>query len=253
MMKSILTYLLLLVGLTSIASEGSTNLDDANTAYEAKNYKLAIETYEALIAEGNVSADIYYNYGNAQYRSGDLGLSIWGYESALQLDPDHEDALFNLEFVNAQTTDHISTSRQGIRHWLGSMFFTESINFWAYFSIGCSVLLSLTIFLFLRSQRGRKRSLLLLASAGLSLFLIGGIIIGYSHHNRIHNQDQAIVISDLVDVKMSPMDDAKPSFSLGAGAKVDLLSSQDKATAGWVEIEMNGNQGWVEIGSVKAF
>lgn len=253
MMKYFMTYLLLLVGWTAISAEGSGSYSEANEAYEAKNYKLAIEIYENLIAEDKLSADVYYNYGNAQYKSGDLGLAIWAYEAALQLDPDHEDALFNLSYVNAETIDHLTISRQGFGHWTSSLIFTENVNFWAYFSIGCSLLFGLSIFFFMRSGRGRKRSLLLLSSAALMIFLVGGIIIGYLHHERINVQDQAIVIVETVDIKTSPMDDAMISFSLGAGAKVDLLNSQDKSTAGWVEVELNGNQGWVQVGEVKAF
>ena len=253
MMKSIMTYLLMMLAFNALSNEGNGNYIAANEAYEAMNYKVAIETYAQLIAEGNVSADLYYNYGNAQYKSGDLGLAIWGYESALQLDPDHEDALFNLEFVNAQTIDHISTSRQGFGHWIKSLVFNEKINFWAYFSISCSILFGLSVILFLRSDKGRKRGLLLLCSTTLIIFLVAGLIISSLHNSRVMKKDQAIVIVENVDIKMSPMEDGITSFSLGAGAKVNLLNSTEKGTVGWVEVEINGNQGWVEVGSIKAF
>ena len=67
------------------------------------------------------------------------------------------------------------------------------------------------------------------------------------------NRDKAVVINEMVEVKMSPMADAAISFSLGAGARVDLLNSQSNSTAGWIEIDVNGNRGWVEVGEVKAF
>ncbi|MFK8052076.1 MAG: VWA domain-containing protein [Woeseiaceae bacterium] len=44
-------------------------------------------------------ADGRYNYGNALAKSGDLGGAIAAYKEALVIDPDHEDAAFNLELL----------------------------------------------------------------------------------------------------------------------------------------------------------
>ena len=249
MMKLIMT-----ISVLSLAFLGFSNQDfeTANELYEQGKYKEAAEMYEQLIADDKLSADVYYNYGNAQYRLGELGLAIWGYESALKLDPDHEDALFNLEFVNAQTIDKIDITRGGFGHWLKSMMFTEQVNFWAYFSVVCSLLLAVFGFFFVRSAAGKKRGLLLLASSFLFVFLIAGIVIGFLDKNRLSAGDEGIIIAESVEVKMSPMTDAVVSFSLGAGAKVELLPYEMKReTAGWIQIEINGNKGWISAGEVR--
>ena len=40
---------------------------------------------------------------------------------------------------------------------------------------------------------------------------------------------------------MSPVKDAKVSFTLGEGAKVFMINSEKD----WLQIEVNGNRGWL--------
>jgi hypothetical protein len=248
MIKWMFTISILFNSLLSFANQ---DFDTANTLYESGKYKEASEAYEQLIANDRVSANLYFNYGNSQYRQGELGKAIWGYELALKLDPDHEDALFNLEFTNAQTIDRIDNTRGGFGHWLQSLVFNENVNFWGYFCMICSFLLAIFVFFFVRSSSGRKRGLLLLMSSFMFVFLISGFVIGFMDKSRLSSSNEGIVIAETVEVKMSPMSDAVVSFSLGAGAKVELLPIEyKKETAGWIQIEINGNKGWVNTGDV---
>ena len=242
-MKFVLTYCLTVFTLINF---GQGSIQNGNELYEQGQYQEAVDVYSSLIADEQVSADLYYNLGNSYYRNDEIGKSIWAYESALKFDPDHEDALFNLNFVNAQTIDKIDISRQGFGHWLQGIVFTENINFWVYLGISCSVLLSLLIILFIKSVKGRKRNLLLLASTAIAVVLMTSVVIGAIHKERLTSRDRAIVISELAEIKMSPLESATTSFSLGAGAKVKLVDSKDD----WIQIEINGNKGWVMRESV---
>ena len=56
----------------------------------------AVAAYEELDRQGLVSADLYFNLGDAYYRQGDLGRAIWSFERAAALDPDDEDVRYNL-------------------------------------------------------------------------------------------------------------------------------------------------------------
>ena len=53
----------------------------------------------AMAAEPSLSEQALYNLGNVAYRQGRLGEAVELYRAALELDPDDEDAKFNLEFV----------------------------------------------------------------------------------------------------------------------------------------------------------
>lgn len=236
-MKALFIYIFLIASI----SYGQGSFENANTLYEEGNYTEAIDAYSAIIADEKHSADLYYNLGNAHYRNKDIGKAIWAYESALKLDPDHEDALFNLEFVNAQTIDKINISRQGLGHWIDGLLYSENINFWSYLSIISSFVLALLVILFLRSKAGSRKNIILLSASISAVIMFSSVIFAGMQKARLNNRTEGVIISKTADVKMSPIEDAKTSFSLGAGAKIKLINKDGD----WQQIEINGNQGWV--------
>ena len=54
----------------------------------------------------------YYNIGNSLYRMGKLPESILAYTQALKLNPNDEDAKYNLEFVRAKLKDQSQEQQQ---------------------------------------------------------------------------------------------------------------------------------------------
>ncbi len=75
-----------------------------NTQYKKKIYEESLKEYEKSLSIDDVMAQskAYYNVGNSLYRAGKLPESILAYTQALRLNPDDEDAKYNLEFVRAQ-------------------------------------------------------------------------------------------------------------------------------------------------------
>ena len=65
------------------------------------HYQEAIKDYEALLKEG-VSAEFYYNLGNAYYRSDNITRAMLNYERALLLSPGDKDIRYNLQIANRQ-------------------------------------------------------------------------------------------------------------------------------------------------------
>jgi len=69
--------------------------------YKKKNFEKAMEAYQKALASDDplFQSKSYYNIGNTLYQSGKLPESILAYEQALKLNPDDQDAKYNLEFV----------------------------------------------------------------------------------------------------------------------------------------------------------
>ena len=63
-------FFLILLFSTAVVSMAMTTAERADSAYNAEDYRLAIELYNKAVAEDGVSAGIYYNLGNAYYRAG---------------------------------------------------------------------------------------------------------------------------------------------------------------------------------------
>lgn len=239
MMKQMMTYLFLLF--TAFSFGQAESIKEGNKLYDEGNYEEAINSYGAVISEGHLSADLYYNLGNAHYKNNELGKAIWAYESALKIEPSHEDALFNLEFSNAQTVEKIDTQRHGFGNWLKQLLFVSSINLWAYTSIVSSVLSAALIVFFLITSSRRWKNISLIGSVLFGLIFFIAITVAYLHKSQIVKNDEGVIVTEQVNILMEPNEEAKTSFILSEGAKVSLVSEEKD----WVKIELNGNQGWL--------
>lgn len=80
---------------------------EAEVAYKQENYNKAIELYEELLKNNGESYQIYYNLGNAYYKTNKIAPAILNYERALLLNPGDGDIRFNLEMSRLRTTDKI--------------------------------------------------------------------------------------------------------------------------------------------------
>src|SRR5882724_1880633 len=71
----------------------------ANQEYAQGHFKGAISGYEALVRSGQWSANLFYDLGNAYFRTGDFGHAILNYERALALERHHPEATANLQIA----------------------------------------------------------------------------------------------------------------------------------------------------------
>ncbi|OQX94834.1 hypothetical protein B6I21_08585 [candidate division KSB1 bacterium 4572_119] len=78
-----------------------------NAQYKKKKFEEAIKDFEKSISADdiNMQAQAYYNMGNTLYRMNKLPESILMYTQSLKLNPEDEDAKYNLEFVRAKLKD----------------------------------------------------------------------------------------------------------------------------------------------------
>src|SRR5437588_12382670 len=85
------------------AAPNDARFEKANSEYAAGNLKEAISDYYILVQSGEWSANLFYNLGNAYYRTGDYGRAILNYERALRIDRQHPEAEANLRIARDET------------------------------------------------------------------------------------------------------------------------------------------------------
>ena len=83
---------------------------EAERAYREGEFAEAVVAYEAIIAQGMESAELYYNLGNAYFKQNNLGRSILFYNRAQLLNPSDEDVRHNLMYARTKTKDNIQLS-----------------------------------------------------------------------------------------------------------------------------------------------
>ena len=228
----------------SVAKATVVTKADADKSYSEGEYQQAIAQYEQILQTG-VSADVYYNLGNAYYRTDDLTHAILNYERALRLSPADDDVKFNLQLARSKTIDKLTPeSEMFFITWYHSIINLMSVDAWAWLalvSLALAIVLAL-IYLFASPLWMRKTGffggLLMLV-----LFLLCNLF-AWQQRRIIDRHDDAIVMQSPCNVKSTPDDSGKDLFILHEGTKVTVT---DNVMKDWKEIRLpDGRKGWVE-------
>ncbi|MEG1543598.1 MAG: tetratricopeptide repeat protein [Tannerellaceae bacterium] len=246
--KYLLVVLIQCLALGAYAQE-ETSVKEAEVAYTQENYAKAIELYDGILKSNGESAEIYYNLGNAYYKSGKIASAILNYERALLLDPGDSDIRFNLQMAKQKSIDKIEPLGEFfLARWFDSIRNMGAADSWAkvgiisfFFFIGC-----LLLFFFSRWVRIKKIGFYL--GVVMLMFVVLANIFAKQQKNELINRRGAIVFSSTVTVKSSPDASGTDLFILHEGTKVFV-----KSTLGdWSEIELeDGNIGWMPTKNIE--
>jgi tetratricopeptide (TPR) repeat protein len=216
---------------------------EANRLYQQGQFEPALERYHAVIVSGSESADLYYNMGNAAFRANSIGHAILYYEKALKLEPTHEDALHNLEFVSRYRLDafeEVPTLFLGA--WIAGFVQLFPEQTWSILAMLFFVIIlgGLLVYLFSRSMILKKLGFIG-GIAALLLFVIA-LSSAISRHRDIVDPDTGIILAPSVVVRSSPSDSGTELFILHEGTKVEV----NEAVSGWQNIRViDGREGWI--------
>lgn len=248
-MKRIILFLSLILCFGQFAFSQMNAIKLANDLYAKGDYSNAARQYEKILSTNEVAPELYFNLGNAYYKSNEIGRSILNYERALRLSPSFDDARFNLEMAQLKVVDNIVPSPTFfIGRWIQNLIKLLTSNQWLSISFGIFILCLISVFLFIfgRSKVTRKISFYFgMVLLGISFFTL---VFAGIRKAQMFNHSDAIVMSGVISVKSSPDKSGTDLFQLHEGAKVSV-----KSTLGsWTEIRLaNGGIGWVEQGSIE--
>lgn len=82
--------------------------------HEQKKYEDAFKEYEKSLnsKDSELQRKAYYNMGNTHYRMGKLLEAIEDYKKCLDIDPNDEDAKYNIEFVRKKIKENLKKEDQ---------------------------------------------------------------------------------------------------------------------------------------------
>src|SRR5256714_5915477 len=102
--RTYLIALLLCAGSAASAiAQPNAEFAKANQEYAQGNFKESIASYEALVHADQWNANLFYDLGNAYFRTRDFGRAILNYERALALDNHHPEATANLQIARDES------------------------------------------------------------------------------------------------------------------------------------------------------
>ena len=208
-----------------------------------------MKDYEELLHAG-VSADVYYNLGNAYYRMDNITRAIINYERALMLSPGDEDIRFNLQLARSKTIDKISPeSEMFFVTWYHSIVNSASVDRWAYVAIVSLILALALLMLYFFSATGWQRRVGFYgALLGLIFFVLSNIF-AVQQRRQLSERSSAIITSSSASVKKNPKADAAASFVIHEGTKVQIT---DKSIRDWAAIRLSdGREGWLPLSQME--
>ena len=224
-------------------------LQKANESYANKEYGLAAELYEQIVAQGVNAPELNYNLGNAYYKSGNFTKAIVNYERALKLLPDFEDAKNNLKMANTHLRDKLKPVPESAFSAVFERFVTSvGLNTWA---VMCLVCLAVGLFLFGLYFFSTNRNLRKFAFSFGFVFIVlcfVNLTLGFYNSSVNKRVTQAIVTEPVVTIKSSPDEAGTDLFRIHEGLKVLV---KDKS-GDWIEIRLaDGRVGWIKSSSLE--
>lgn len=216
-------------------------LVEADSLYDAAQYDQSIALYEDIL-QSYPRAYIYYNLGNAYYRTNNIAKAILNYERAYLLNPADEDISYNLALARTKTQDKVEVV-SSLSEWLRSLLQWQSVDTWALIGLLCFVaaIVGLLAYLFCGALFLRKLGFGV-AVIGIVLSILFNVMAFSSHRNLI-DSSYGIVMGQST-VRSTPSASGNSLFTLHEGTKVKITDSQIKD---WFKIELpDGKVGWME-------
>lgn len=228
------------------AQSESSLFKQANLYYENVDYQKALETYEKVLAKGEMSsADLFYNIGNCYFKLNDLGHAILNYKRASLLRPRDFFIQHNLTFARSLVDYTIEDTRswyvQISDKWLS--FFTDLE--WVIsvlFALGLVFASCICCMLFPQHVLFKTfRTFFIL------LFLVLSIVV---LSNKYFSTDarSGVVVAHDVKAHSGPVSTENIVFRLAQGLEITIIEKR----GAWYKIRLkNGSIGWVLAASIE--
>jgi tetratricopeptide (TPR) repeat protein len=207
--------------------------DEANQAYERKEWARAIRLYQSLIETAGDSAPLLFNLGNAYFQNGQPGLAAAAYQRAARLDPRDDAIRGNLQRVQEQNRALVFSTPFGLG-WMrmlspGEWTWLAMVGFWIFF-------LLLAAGEWRPSWHRSLRPVLRWLALALLLLLAATTVVWVQELRR------PAVVRVQGWLHRSPLEDSAMFASLPPASEVQVLQSK----SGWLQVRTpSGEVGWI--------
>lgn len=215
----------------------------ANEDYTQGQYQKAIDTYEAILATDNFSTEIYYNLGNAYFKTKQKGKAVLNFERALLANPSDEDAAYNLAILNQQLADNLDqVDTFFLKKWWQNFYRSASADFWSFLTLTFLWLGIGGLILWLLSKERAKKKQGFIGGIALLLLSLLFFFAARSQAYFEQNSQLAILVESVIDLRNGPDQQSTSILKIHEGLKVELLDQIDD----WYKVKLsNGEQGWL--------
>ena len=230
-----LAFLVFLCPLLLRAEISAPGFESANKLYEEGKYTEAATAYATLLQTGQTSAALYFNLGNAFFKSGQIGRAIAAYRLASQITPRDPDVRANLQFARNQAQGPTMPPNRWQR-WLGRL----TLNEWTVLA-AVAVWLWLLLLTVRQWRPGLRASLRgYVPTLAIAAGLLCACAAAAFYETRLTRT--AIVITSDAVVRHGPLAESQTAFTAHDGAELRVLDQKDE----WLEVSAGPRRmGWL--------
>ncbi len=232
---SLIVFLFCALSTLSVLAQADAEFVKANQEYAKGHFKEAISGFEALIRAGQWNANVFYDLGNAYFRTGDFGRAILNYERALALERHHPEATANLQIARDEA--HALEMQPS---WPERYLQLASVN---HYSIAAATAFWLGIFTIVVLIFARRRSATRIAISICCLLVLAVAVCAiFTLERGSKGEALAIVTGRNVQARLATADTANSVLALPPGSEVKILSTRGD----WIYAALPNNlRGWI--------
>jgi tetratricopeptide (TPR) repeat protein len=232
---SLIAFLFCALAIPSLLAQADAEFAKANQEFAQGRFKEAISGYEGLIRAGQCSANVFYDLGNAYFRTGDFGRAILNYERALALERHHPEATANLQIARDEA-HALEIQPSGPERYLQF----ASVN---QYSIAAATAFWLAIFAMFALIFKRRRSARAIAVSICCLLVLAVAVYAiFTLERGSKGQALAVVTGKDVQARLATADTANSVLALPVGSEIKILSTRGD----WIYAALPNNlRGWI--------
>jgi len=226
------------------AGDVSAAFEQANKLYEQGKFPEAAAAYAKMISDGNAAPALYFNLGNALFKSGEIGRAILNYRLAEQLAPRDPDIRANLRFARNQVSGGDADPGGRWRRLTSHL----TLNEWTALAVA-GVWLWFILLALAQWRPAWKKSLRgYTATAGVGAAALSACL-ALAGYDRLA-LTSAIVVACEAIVRFGPLDESQSFYTVRDGAELTVLDSKGD----WLQVTDHSKRiGWLRRGQALLF
>ncbi len=246
MKQFIIVILIIFVGYQAYSGnrEIIEKFNKADRYYEQNNFEEALKLYEEIINEAYESCDLYFNIANTYYRLNIVGLSVYYYEKAKISDPVNEDITYNLELAQLRIKNKPAVLPEfALVRFFKQIIMFRTNDFWGILSLILFIVFLGLLFSYINSNSSRQKKIRFLISVMIFVFSLISFLFAQYQTGRLNSDNIGIIISQEINAKSSPDENATVLFKIYEGYKIYIENSSND----WTEIKLtDGKKAWIK-------
>jgi tetratricopeptide (TPR) repeat protein len=242
-MKRIITLLIFAFSLGLHAQTPEDIFKEANTLYKQTKYEEALTKYKSIEETGFVSDDLFYNMANVYYKLEETAPAILYYKRALKINPNLDDAKFNLKMAQLRTVDKIEkvpvTFFVKFWNWLANIL---TVHQWSVFSVFMAFFSTIAFVFYYFAKSSVIKRVSFIKSVIALILMIVAIVIAHQQSNWEDTHKDAVIMAENSYIKVAPNENSEDKFILHEGTEAMVIDQVDD----WKRIKLaDGKVGWI--------